>query len=53
MVALGHVFSGLRGLRCGVWRLPAPARAGAYVTIVMLVVVFGTDSSKAFIYFQF
>jgi hypothetical protein len=53
LVALGHLFSGLRGVRCGVLRPPAPLRAGAYVAAVVLVVAFGQGVTRAFIYFQF
>ncbi len=53
LVALGHLFSGLRGIPCGVLRLPAPLRAGAYVAAVVLVVAFGPTMTRAFIYFQF
>ncbi len=53
LVALGHLFSGLQGVRCGVLRLPPLVRAGAYLTAVVLVVVFGSDSTQAFIYFNF
>jgi hypothetical protein len=53
LVALGHVFSGLRGRRCGVLELPPLLRAGAYTAAVVLLVVFGPGTTKAFIYFQF
>jgi alginate O-acetyltransferase complex protein AlgI len=52
LVALGHVLGGLRGGRV-LLDLPAPARAGAYVAAVALVVVLGPGAGKAFIYFQF
>ncbi len=52
LVALGHVWGGLRGVR-GLLDLPAPARAGAYVAAVALLVVLGPGVGKAFIYFQF
>ena len=35
MVALGHLFSGLRDRRCGLLDLPPLIRAGAYVTAVL------------------
>ena len=53
MVALGHLFSGLRDRRCGLLDLPPLPRAGAYVTAVLLVVAFGPGATKAFIYFNF
>jgi alginate O-acetyltransferase complex protein AlgI len=53
MVALGHIFSGLRNLRCGLLRLPPVLRAAAYVAAVVLIVAFGPGATKAFIYFQF
>ncbi|MBY0527895.1 MAG: MBOAT family protein [Gemmataceae bacterium] len=53
LVAIGHLFSGLRALRCGILQLPPLLRAGAYVTTVVFVVVFGMGAGKAFIYFQF
>lgn len=53
LVALGHLFSGLRDLRCGLLELPPLLRAGAYVAAVVLVVTFGPGATKAFIYFQF
>lgn len=52
-VALGHLFSGLRGLRCGLLELPPLPRAVAYVAVVILVVAFGPGATRAFIYFQF
>lgn len=53
LVAIGHLFSGLRDARCGLLQLPPLLRAGAYVTAVVLLVVFGPGTGKAFIYFQF
>ncbi len=53
LVVAGHLFSGLRGLRCGVLELPPLLRSFAYVTSVMLVVTFSPESTKAFVYFQF
>lgn len=53
LVVLGHLFSGLRDVRCGVLELPSFLRAASYVTAVILVVVFGPGTTKAFIYFQF
>ena len=53
MVALGHLFSGLRDRRCGLLELPPLLRAGAYVAAVVLLVVLGPGVTKAFIYFQF
>lgn len=53
LVVLGHLFSGLRDIRCGLLRLPPVLRAATYVAAVTLVVVFGPGTTKAFIYFQF
>jgi alginate O-acetyltransferase complex protein AlgI len=53
VVALGHLFSGLRGRRCGLLELHPLARAGVYTAAVVLLVVFGPGTTKAFIYFQF
>jgi alginate O-acetyltransferase complex protein AlgI len=53
MVTLGHLFSGLRGRRCGLLDLPPLLRAAAYVAAVVLLVAFGPGVTKAFIYFQF
>ncbi len=53
MVALGHLFSGLRGRRCGLLDLPPLVRSAAYVAAVVLLVAFGPGATKAFIYFQF
>jgi alginate O-acetyltransferase complex protein AlgI len=53
MVALGHLFSGLRERRCGLLELPALLRATAYLAAVVLLVAFGPGVTKAFIYFQF
>ena len=39
LVALGHLFSGLRGRRCGVLALPPLPRAAVYVMAVALLVV--------------
>src|SRR5262249_2404963 len=38
MVALGHLFSGLRERRCGLLDLPALLRAATYVAVVVLLV---------------
>jgi len=53
LVVLGHLFSGLRNIRCGLLELPPLLRAATYVATVALVVVFGPGTTKAFIYFQF
>jgi alginate O-acetyltransferase complex protein AlgI len=53
LILAGHLFSGLRDLRCGflTWRtLP---RVAVYLAVVFLVVVFGVGEAKSFIYFQF
>jgi alginate O-acetyltransferase complex protein AlgI len=52
-VVAGHMFSGLRGRRCGVLELPPLIRAGSYVTAVALLIAFGPGATRAFIYFQF
>jgi hypothetical protein len=52
-VAVGHLIGGLRGQRWGRLELPPLIRAGAYAAAVALLVVFGSGSTKAFIYFQF
>jgi alginate O-acetyltransferase complex protein AlgI len=53
LVALGHLFSGVRGLRCGVLTLAPLVRSAAYVSLVFLLIVFGPGSTRSFIYFQF
>jgi alginate O-acetyltransferase complex protein AlgI len=53
MVALGHLFSGLRDRRCGLLDLSPLPRAAVYVAAVVLLVVLAPGVSKAFIYFQF
>lgn len=53
LVVLGHVFSGLRDLRCGLLRLPPLVRAGTYVAATALLVAFGPGATKKFIYFDF
>ncbi len=53
LVAVGHLFSGLRGKRCGVLEFWPVPRAAVYVAAVVLLVVLGPGTTKAFIYFQF
>jgi alginate O-acetyltransferase complex protein AlgI len=53
MVALGHLFSGLRDRRCGLLDLAPLPRAAVYVVAVTLLVVLAPGVTKAFIYFQF
>jgi len=53
MVALGHLFSGLRERRCGLLELAPLPRAAVYVVAVALLVVLAPGVTKAFIYFQF
>lgn len=53
MVVAGHLFSGLRGLRCGLLHCPPLVRAVVYTLAIFLIVVFGPGATKAFIYFQF
>ena len=52
-VAFGHLLGGLRAQRWGRLELPPLVRATAYAAAVALLVVFGSASTKAFIYFQF
>ena len=53
MIVAGHLFSGLRDRRCGILDLAPLPRAGAYVAIVCLLLVFAPGVTKSFIYFQF
>jgi alginate O-acetyltransferase complex protein AlgI len=53
LVAAGHLFSGLRDCRCRILQLPTAIRAAAYLAMVVAVVIFGHDTTKPFIYFQF
>jgi alginate O-acetyltransferase complex protein AlgI len=53
LVVLGHLFSGLRPERCSILALPPLPRSAAYLTAVLLLVVFGQGATKSFIYFQF
>ena len=53
LVALGHLFSGLRGRACGLLDLPPAARAAAYVGMVVLLVTLGPAGGRPFIYFVF
>ncbi len=53
LVALGHLFSGLRERRCGLLELPPLLRAGSYVAALILLVAYGPGATKAFYYFQF
>jgi D-alanyl-lipoteichoic acid acyltransferase DltB (MBOAT superfamily) len=53
LVALGHLFSGLRRKACGLLELPSPARAAAYVGMVVLLVTLGPAAGRPFIYFVF
>jgi hypothetical protein len=53
MVALGHLFSGLRGRRCGVLELAPLPRALVYVGVVVLLVVLAPGVATPFIYWQF
>ena len=52
-VAVGHLVGGLRAQRWGRVELPPLLRATAYAAAVALLIVFGSASTKAFIYFQF
>ncbi len=53
LVALGHLFSGLREVRCRLLLAAPPLRGVAYAAAVALLVVFAPTETKAFIYFQF
>jgi alginate O-acetyltransferase complex protein AlgI len=53
MVALGHLFSGLRGRRCGLLELAPLPRAAVYVAAVVLLVVLAPGVATPFIYWQF
>ncbi|MFO0799044.1 MAG: MBOAT family O-acyltransferase [Gemmataceae bacterium] len=53
LVALGHVFSGLRGATCRLLDLPPLVRATCYVGIVVLLVTLGPAAGRPFIYFVF
>lgn len=53
LVVLGHIFSGLRDLRCGLLRLPPLLRAATYVAATAMLVAFGPGATKKFIYFDF
>jgi alginate O-acetyltransferase complex protein AlgI len=53
MIAVGHLFSGLRDRRCGILDLAPLPRATAYVAVVVLLLVFAPGVTKTFIYFQF
>ncbi|MCS6850792.1 MAG: MBOAT family protein [Gemmataceae bacterium] len=53
LVVAGHLFSGLREVRCGFAHWPALPRAVVYAATICLLVAFGPGSTKAFIYFQF
>jgi alginate O-acetyltransferase complex protein AlgI len=53
MVAAGHLFSGLRDVRCRLLLMPPIVRAAVYVTAVAMVVTLGPSDTKPFIYFQF
>lgn len=53
LVALGHVFGGLRGKVGRVSELPPVVRAAAYVGIVVLLVTLSPAAGRPFIYFVF
>lgn len=53
LVAVGHVFSGLRNRVCGLLELPPPVRAAAYVVAVVALVTFSPGVGKTFIYLAF
>jgi alginate O-acetyltransferase complex protein AlgI len=53
LVTVGHLWSGLRDCRCRLLQMPALIRATAYATAIVLRLVLGPETTKAFIYFQF
>ncbi len=53
LVALGHLFSGLRNRVCGLLEMPAAVRAAVYTAAVVLLVTLSPGVSKTFIYVQF
>jgi alginate O-acetyltransferase complex protein AlgI len=53
LAATGHLIGGLGGRRWALLELPLLVRAVAYVAALVLLVVFGPGTTKAFIYFQF
>ena len=53
LVAVGHLFSGLRNRVCGLLELPAPVRAAAYVVAVVVLVTLNPGVGKTFIYIAF
>jgi alginate O-acetyltransferase complex protein AlgI len=53
LVVLGHLFSGLRGKRCGLISFAPLPRALVYVAVVALLVVLAPQAIKPFAYFQF
>jgi alginate O-acetyltransferase complex protein AlgI len=53
LVAVGHLFSGLRDRVCGLLELPAGVRAAVYVGAVVLLVTLSPGVAKTFIYIQF
>ncbi len=53
LVVVGHLYSGLKNVRCQLLLWPEFPRAAVYVMALALIVVFGPGSTKAFIYFQF
>ena len=53
MVAVGHLFSGLRKRECGLKELPSGVRAAVYAGVVVLLVTLAPGVTKTFIYIQF
>jgi D-alanyl-lipoteichoic acid acyltransferase DltB (MBOAT superfamily) len=53
LVAVGHLFSGLRDRVCGLLELPSGVRAAVYVGAVVLLVTLSPGVAKTFIYIQF
>jgi len=53
LVALGHLFSGLRGKVCGLLDLPSPVRAAVYAAAAVLLVTLSPGVGKTFIYLAF
>ncbi|MCE9534647.1 MAG: MBOAT family protein [Planctomycetes bacterium] len=53
LVALGHLWSGMRNRVCALIEMPAAIRATAYVMAVFALIVFHPGLTKPFIYFAF
>jgi alginate O-acetyltransferase complex protein AlgI len=53
LVAVGHLFSGLRDRVCGLLELPPPIRATVYAGVAVLLVTLSPGVGKTFIYLAF